>query len=93
MRFHDLRHTVATLMLQGEINPKVVKEILGHSDVRITLDIYSHVLPRVHKETAQNTATCYSVKLIAHNNRAFARMTITFMRTKPFFFVWKCEHR
>lgn len=53
IRFHDLRHTVATLMLQGEINPKVVKEILGHSDVRITLDIYSHALPSVHKETAQ----------------------------------------
>ncbi|MGG2201427.1 tyrosine-type recombinase/integrase [Paenibacillus validus] len=53
IRFHDLRHTVATLMLQGEINPKVVKEILGHSDVRITLDIYSHVLPSVHKETAK----------------------------------------
>ena len=53
IRFHDLRHTVATLMLQAEINPKVVKEILGHSDVRITLDIYSHVLPSVHKETAQ----------------------------------------
>ncbi len=53
IRFHDLRHTVATLMLKGEINPKVVKEILGHSDVRITLDIYSHVLPSIHKETAQ----------------------------------------
>ncbi len=53
IRFHDLRHTVATLMLKGEINPKIVKEILGHSDVRITLDIYSHVLPSVHKETAQ----------------------------------------
>ncbi|GKU79436.1 site-specific integrase [Paenibacillus sp. L3-i20] len=52
IRFHDLRHTVATLMLARNINPKVVKEILGHSDIRVTLDTYSHVLPSVHKETA-----------------------------------------
>ncbi|MBW7476669.1 site-specific integrase [Paenibacillus oenotherae] len=53
IRFHDLRHTVATLMLSRNINPKVVKEILGHSDIRVTLDTYSHVLPSVHKETAK----------------------------------------
>ncbi|WP_339321801.1 site-specific integrase [Paenibacillus sp. FSL W8-0194] len=53
IRFHDLRHTVATLMLKEGINPKIVKEILGHSDIRITLDTYSHVLPSIHKDTAQ----------------------------------------
>lgn len=53
IRFHDLRHTVATLMLTQNINPKIVKEILGHSDIRVTLDTYSHVLPSVHKETAK----------------------------------------
>ncbi|MGG4033506.1 site-specific integrase [Paenibacillus cisolokensis] len=53
IRFHDLRHTVATLMLKEGINPKIVKEILGHSDIRVTLDTYSHVLPSIHKETAQ----------------------------------------
>ncbi|WP_195571763.1 tyrosine-type recombinase/integrase [Paenibacillus sp. 1001270B_150601_E10] len=53
IRFHDLRHTVATLMLAQNINPKVVKEILGHSDIRVTLDTYSHVLPSVHKQTAK----------------------------------------
>lgn len=53
IRFHDLRHTVATLMLSQGINPKIVKEILGHSDIRVTLDTYSHVLPSVHKETAK----------------------------------------
>lgn len=39
-------------MLAQNINPKVVKEILGHSDIRVTLDTYSHVLPSVHKQTA-----------------------------------------
>lgn len=51
--FPDLRHTVATLTLSRNINPKVVKKILGHSDIRVTLDTYSHVLPSVHKETTQ----------------------------------------
>ncbi|EAO9488579.1 tyrosine-type recombinase/integrase [Brevibacillus invocatus] len=53
IRFHDIRHTVATLMLQKSINPKIVKEIIGHSDIRVTFDTYSHVLPSVHKETAK----------------------------------------
>jgi integrase len=45
IRFHDLRHTCATLLLRAKVNPKVVSELLGHSSVAITLDIYSHVLP------------------------------------------------
>lgn len=53
MRIHDLRHTCATLLLaQGE-NPRVVMETLGHSQVSLTLDTYSHVLPSVQKEAAQ----------------------------------------
>lgn len=42
---HDLRHTHATLLLRAGVNPKVVSERLGHSDVRVTLKVYSHVLP------------------------------------------------
>ena len=45
IRFHDLRHTAATLMLQLEVHPKVVQEMLGHSSIGITLDIYSHAIP------------------------------------------------
>ncbi len=44
-RFHDLRHTCATLLLSKGIHPKIVQELLGHSSVGITLDTYSHVLP------------------------------------------------
>jgi integrase len=45
-RFHDLRHTCATLLLTKGVHPKIVSEMLGHSSVSITLDIYSHlVLP------------------------------------------------
>ena len=47
IRFHDLRHTCATLLLSRNVNPKIVSEMLGHSSVSITLDIYSHVLPNM----------------------------------------------
>lgn len=45
VRFHDLRHSYATLMLAAGVHPKIVSEALGHSTVSITLDLYSHVLP------------------------------------------------
>lgn len=54
IRFHDLRHTHATILLQMGENPKVVSERLGHSEVGITLDTYSHVLPNMQKELANN---------------------------------------
>jgi len=50
MRFHDLRHSAATLLLSMGVNPKVVQEILGHSNISMTMDVYSHVLPSMHKE-------------------------------------------
>jgi integrase len=44
-RLHDLRHTCATLPLTKGVHLKIVSEMLGHSSVSITLDIYSHVIP------------------------------------------------
>lgn len=52
MRFHDLRHAHATLMLRQGVHPKIVSERLGHSSVAITLDIYSHVLPGLQEAAA-----------------------------------------
>ncbi|HEX9069293.1 MAG TPA: site-specific integrase [Ktedonobacterales bacterium] len=52
IRFHDLRHTAATLLLGRGVNPKVVSEMLGHSTIAITLDIYSHVMPHMQQEAA-----------------------------------------
>jgi integrase len=48
-RFHDLRHTAATLLLASGVNVKVVSEMLGHSNVSITLSIYAHVLPHMQQ--------------------------------------------
>jgi integrase len=53
VRFHDLRHAHATLMLQQGIHPKIVSERLGHSSIGITLDTYSHVLPSMQAEAAK----------------------------------------
>ena len=53
LRFHDLRHTHATLMLRQGIHPKIVSERLGHSSVAITLDTYSHVLPGLQEAAAR----------------------------------------
>jgi integrase len=50
IRFHDLRHTHATLLLRQDVHVKVVSERLGHSTVGITLDTYSHVLPDMQEE-------------------------------------------
>jgi integrase len=52
LRFHDLRHTCATLLLKEGVNAKVVSEILGHASITITLNTYSHVLPDMQDSAA-----------------------------------------
>ena len=57
VRFHDLRHAHATLMLTQGVHPKVVSERLGHASIGITLDLYSHVLPSLQTEAASIRST------------------------------------
>jgi integrase len=52
LTFHGLRHAHATLFLVAGVNPKVVSERLGHSNIAITMDIYSHVIPGLQEEAA-----------------------------------------
>ena len=52
IKFHGMRHTNATLMLQEGTNPKVVQQRLGHKKITTTLDIYAHVLPAMDQEAA-----------------------------------------
>lgn len=56
IRFHDLRHTAATLRLAAGTHPKVVQEMLGHANVSITLDTYSHAVPGMQAESAEKFA-------------------------------------
>jgi len=53
VRFHDLRHTHATLLLRQGVHPKVVSERLGHSTISITLDTYSHVMPDMQDKAVE----------------------------------------
>lgn len=52
IRMHDLRHTHATLLLEKGVHPKSVQERLGHSDVSLTLNTYSHVSPSLQEAAA-----------------------------------------
>ena len=54
IRFHDLRHTHATLLMKQGTNPKVVQERLGHSSISVTLDVYSHVVPGMQELAAMH---------------------------------------
>ena len=51
-RFHDLRHTAATLLLAQGVHPRVVMETLGHSQISVTMNTYSHVLPVLQRDAA-----------------------------------------
>ena len=53
IRFHDLRHTCATLLMANNVHPKVVQERLGHADVSMTLNRYSHVTMDMQKDAAK----------------------------------------
>lgn len=57
IRLHDLRHTWATLALSAGEHPKVVQERLGHANVSITLDVYSHVSEGLHSDAASRVAS------------------------------------
>ena len=50
IRFHDLRHSAASLLLTAGVHPKVVQEILGHTQISMTMDIYSHILPGMQED-------------------------------------------
>lgn len=70
IRLHDLRHGAATLMLAAGIDIKIVSDTLGHSDTRITRDIYQSVLPHVGRSAAEATA-----KLVPLERKAEAEKT------------------
>ena len=68
VRFHDLRHIHATLLLRQGTHPKVASERLGHSTIGITLDAYSHVLPDMQDEAAKRLDGALAAALSATQN-------------------------
>lgn len=67
IRFHDLRHSHATLLLKAGIHPKIVSERLGHANIGITLDTYSHVLPGLQERAAERFDQMVEPGVIAEN--------------------------
>ena len=63
IRFHDLRHTHASLMLMSGIHPKIVQERLGHASVAFTLDVYSHSVPDLQDAAAKRLDEILQTKL------------------------------
>ena len=59
MRFHDLRHSAATLLLQEGVHPKIVSEMLGHTRIGTTLDLYSHVTPTMQQQATMAMETIF----------------------------------
>ena len=51
-RFHDLRHACASFLLLQGISPRVVMELLGHSQIGITMNLYTHVMPSLKRDAA-----------------------------------------
>jgi integrase len=63
VRFHDLRHTAATLLLLAGVHVKVVSEMMGHANIAITLDTYSHVLPTMQADAVGKMEALFTVAI------------------------------
>ena len=53
IRFHDLRHTFASLLIEADVSMKVIQELLGHSTITTSMDIYTHVSDRKKEEAME----------------------------------------
>jgi len=60
-RFHDLRHTHATLLLSAGTHPKLAQQRLGHAQINVTLDVYSHVIPSLQQAAADKLGALLAV--------------------------------
>jgi integrase len=69
VRLHDGRHTAATLLLSEGVHPRVVMELLGHSQMRTTMDIYSHVMPALAREAADRMGAVLLSPLATNGNQ------------------------
>ena len=70
LRFHDLRHTAAGLMIAQGAHPKLIQSRLGHCSIQVTFDVYGHLLPALDEELARGLeatrAAALSEKPAAH---------------------------
>ncbi len=72
VRFHDLRHTFASLMLMRDAKPKVISEALGHSSVAFTMDVYSHIIDGMQEQAMAVQDEALPAGIPAKNNTTLA---------------------
>lgn len=65
IRFHDLRHSAATLLLAQGVSPRYISDLLGHSQVSFTMQTYAHVLPHVQRDVADKMNEILNPKPVA----------------------------
>ena len=70
IRLHDARHTHASIMLKQQVHPKIVRERLGHANISVTLDTYSHVAPGLQHAAAQSFDEAFGNKYTSIENEA-----------------------
>jgi integrase len=61
IHFHDRRHTTASLLLEKNVQPKIVSELLGHSNAHITLNVYSHIINPINKVASSEIEEMFKV--------------------------------
>jgi integrase len=70
LRFHDLRHTCAALLIAQGAHPKAIMERLGHSSIQVTLDRYGHLLPSLDETLTDGLEATYRASLAARTGAA-----------------------
>ena len=85
VRFHDLRHTFASLMLLRGAKPKVISEALGHASVAFTMDTYSHIIEGMQEDAMALLDEVLPAGVNGRKNKINAKLTPTLalMLTKP----------
>ncbi len=78
VRFHDLRHTFASLMLLRGAKPKVISEALGHSSVAFTMDVYSHIIEGMQSDAMALLDEVLPAGKNGLKNKFNAKLTPTF---------------
>ncbi|GAA5503599.1 tyrosine recombinase XerC [Deinococcus xinjiangensis] len=80
IRFHDLRHTSASLLIRHGVSPKIVADRMGHADVRFTLQVYTHVYDDQREEAAVPLTELLGVRRVADGNETLASGSLEALR-------------
>jgi len=74
IRFHDARHSHASIMLKQGTHPKIVQERLGHASIQITLDTYSHVAPGLQEAAAARFDQAFTARYNEHDKEVVTKL-------------------